>query len=127
MTQRVLVVDDDQGIRKAFSLSLEDTGYVVETAESGEKALELLQIHPCHLILLDLKMPGMDGIETLREIRKKDPETPVYIVTAFHKEFLDELKTLQNEGIAFDLLKKPIGGPELARIVRGVLDGARPY
>lgn len=55
------------------------------------------------------------------------PDVPVYIVTAFHKAYLDDLKGLQEEGIAFELLKKPIGGPDLARIVEGVLEGTQPY
>jgi CheY-like chemotaxis protein len=127
MAYRVLVVDDNPAVRKAFSLSLEETGYAVETAESGEEGLERLGSGRFHLVLLDLKMPGMNGIETLREIRKQDPSLPVYIVTAFHKEFLDDLKGLQEEGVAFELLKKPIGGPELVRIAQGVLEGTHSY
>lgn len=127
MDYSVLVVDDDAGIRKAFSLSLEETGYTVKAVESGQKALEELEGGSFDLILLDLKMPGMNGIETLREIRRRDPEIPVYVVTAFHQEFLDELKVLREEGWAFELMKKPIGGPDLVRVVKGVLEGASAY
>ena len=123
----LLLPDDDPAIRKAFSLSLEETGYGVRTAGSGEQALELLAMERFQLILLDLKMPGMNGIETLQRIRRQDPDVPVYIVTAFHKAFLDDLKGLQEEGAAFELLKKPIGEPNLARIAKGVLEGTKSY
>jgi len=125
--KRILVIDDDAGVRKAFALALEDTPYKLDAAESGEKGIEMEQSNKYSLIFLDLKMPGINGVETLREIRKTSRDTPVYIVTAFYKEFFDGLKTVRDEGLDFDLLKKPIGGDEIVMIAKSVLEGPEAY
>ena len=125
--KRILVIDDDEYIRKSFALALEDTPYKVDAAESGVKGIEMEQNNKYDLIFLDLKMPGLNGVETLREIRKMTKETPVYIVTAFYKEFFEGLKVVRDDGIDFDLLKKPIGGGEIVLVARGVLEGAAAY
>lgn len=127
MTKRILVIDDDQAVRKAFSLAFEDTEYRVEAAESGEKGVEMVQKAGYDLIFLDLKMPGLNGVETMRELRKTDQDVPIYIVTAFYKEFLDQLKSAEEEGINFELLKKPVGGDQVVSVARGVLEGPMAY
>lgn len=127
MSKRLLIVDDDEAIRKSFTLTLEDTEYQTETAASGEKAIEMAQDSKFDLIFLDLKMPGLDGVQTLRELRKIDKDVPVYIVTAFHTEFLDQLKSAQKDGIEFELLRKPIGSAQLIDVTRGVLEGPVVY
>ena len=119
MSKRILVIDDERVIRKSFELALEDTGFDVETADGGEQGLAMLQSGKYDLIFLDLKMPGLNGVETLRRIRLQGAKMPVYIITAFHTEFLKELKTLKNEGVDFELLRKPIGADQIAEIVRG--------
>ena len=127
MSKRILVIDDDEGIRKSFSLTLDDGGYGVDTAESGEKGVQMFRSGQYDLIYLDLKMPGMNGVETLRELRKTDKEVPVYIVTAFHAEFLDQLKHAAADGIDFQLLRKPIGSDDLIAITGGVLGDPAVY
>ena len=127
MKKRILIIDDDEGIRKSFSLTLEDGGYGVDTAESGEKGVQVFGSSQYDLIYLDLKMPGMNGVETLRELRKTDEEVPVYIVTAFHAEFLDQLKHAAADGIDFQLLRKPIGSDDLIAITGGVLGDPAVY
>ncbi len=122
MSKRILVIDDDEAIRKSFSLTLEDTEYQVDTAESGEKGLEMEKEDNYDLIYLDLKMPGMNGTEVLREIRKIDNAVPVYIVTAFHTEFMAELKELRNEGIRFELLQKPVESDDIITITNAILN-----
>ena len=109
MSKRILVIDDEEGTRMSFILALRDTEFEVDTAESGEKGLEMKNNAEYDLIFLDLKMPGMNGVETLRQIRKTDKDVPIYIFTAFHKEFLDELKIAQKELLTFEILKKPVG------------------
>lgn len=127
MNKRILVIDDDEAIRKLFVRALEDTEYQVDTVGSGEKAVEASQRAKYDLIYLDLRMPGMDGIETLRQLRKIDQDVPVYIVTAFYEEFLDRLKDVKKDSIDFELLHKPIGSAQLVAITRGILEGPEEY
>lgn len=79
---RVLIVDDEQAILRAYSRVLTSHGYTVTTAPSGELALELLAHEPIDLVVSDLTMPGMTGIDFLREVRAKDPDLPVILMTA---------------------------------------------
>jgi DNA-binding response OmpR family regulator len=81
---RVLVVDDEEDICSTLADFLHEKGYEVHTATTGETALRLIKEARPHLILLDIRMPGMDGIEILHEIRKIDQEVGVIMVTAFH-------------------------------------------
>ncbi len=122
MSKHILVIDDEAAIRKSFVLALKDTVYQVDTAETGEEGVEKEQSKKYDLIFLDLKMPGMSGIEALREIRKVNKETPIYIITAFYKEFLDELKTAEKEGLSFELLKKPIVDEQILLVTKSVLE-----
>ncbi len=85
MTKKILIIDDEEAIRKSFLLSLEDTDYTVETAESGEIGIQKRREAIFDLIFLDLKMPGINGVETLFELRKIDQNVPIYIVTYIGK------------------------------------------
>lgn len=78
----ILIVDDEKNIRLLFEEELKDFGYAVISAENGEIALQLFKQTNPDLILLDLKMPGMHGVETLEKIRELDKTVPVIIVTA---------------------------------------------
>ena len=127
MSKRVLIIDDEEGIRRSFSLSLEDTGYEVEAVASGEEAIEMAQGTKYDLIFLDLKMPGLNGVQTLRELRKIDKDVPVYIVTAFHAEFFDQLKSVEQDGIEYELLRKPVESADLVAVTKGILKGSESY
>lgn len=81
--KRILVVDDEENIRLLYKEELEEEGYEVELAEGGEEALEKLDRLRPDLITLDLKMPGMSGLEVLAKIREQDKELPVIICTAY--------------------------------------------
>ncbi len=120
MNKRILVIDDDEAVRKSFILALEDLAYQVEAVESGEKGIEKIEDTSYDLVFLDLKMPGLNGVQTLRKLRQMDPFVPVYIVTAFHKEFFKDLKLLSEDGIAFDLLRKPIGSDEIVQLAESI-------
>lgn len=120
--KQILVIDDDEAIRKSFALALEDTGYRVDTAESGEKGVEMERKTRYKLIFLDLKMPGMNGVETLREIRNIDDNVPVYVITAYHKEFFDQLLNAAEDGINFEVLEKPIGGEQITSVAKSILE-----
>jgi two-component system response regulator (stage 0 sporulation protein F) len=127
MRRRVLVIDDDEAIRKLFLLTLEETRFCVDTAASGQEGIDRTRETKYDLIYLDLKMPGINGCETLRELRKVEPDVPIYIVTAFHPEFLDQLQDLAKAGIDFELLQKPIGSKELIDVTKGILGEAQDY
>ena len=120
--KHVLVIDDEEAIRRSFELALEDTGYLVTTVDSGEKGIDEVQNNAYQLVFLDLKMPGMNGVKTLRKIREISMQLPIYIVTAFHKEFLLELDEVRKEGLPFQLLRKPIGSVEILTLAQSVLD-----
>jgi len=124
MSKRILVIDDEPSIRKSFLTALEDTEYLVETAESGEVGIEKLKKQKYNLIFLDLNMPGLNGVETLRELREIDKDVPIYIVTAFHAAFTDQLKKAAEDMVDFELLKKPLSANQIVSITRGILDGA---
>ncbi|WP_027355721.1 sigma-54-dependent transcriptional regulator [Desulfofundulus thermocisternus] len=79
---RVLVIDDEKGMCWALRKALEDEGHEVITAYSGSEGLNLLAKEEVDLVLLDIKMPGMSGLEVLEHIRKKDEKLPVIIMTA---------------------------------------------
>lgn len=127
MSKRILVIDDEEAIRKSFSLALEDTEYQLDTVESGEKGIEKAQDTKYDLIFLDLRMPGLDGVQTLRQLRKIDADVPVYIITAFHSEFVDQLKSADDDGIDFEVLKKPIGSDRIALLTKSVLEGPEGF
>ncbi len=81
--KRLLVIDDDQNIRELLSLEFEDLGYSVRTAVSGLDGIQILKDQVIDLIILDIKMPGMDGIETLERIMSIRKELPVVIHSAY--------------------------------------------
>jgi DNA-binding response OmpR family regulator len=121
MSKRILVIDDEEAIRMSFTLALKDTGFQVDTAESGEKGLQMKKDAEYDLILLDLKMPGMNGVQMLRQIRENDKDVPIYIITAFHKEFFDELKIARKEGLGFEVLKKPVSSEEIVLSTKSII------
>ena len=120
MSINILVIDDEEVIRKSFILALDGTGYNVETAESGEKGIEKARETNFDLIFLDLRMPGLDGVETLRELWEIGQTVPIYITTAFYDDFFDQLQSAADDGISFYLLKKPVDGDEIRSIAKVV-------
>ena len=108
MGKHILVIDDDPKVRKSFSLTFEDSPYHIETAESGEQGVKKAKNMIFDLIFLDLKMPGMNGVETMRELRSMNRDVPIYIVTAFHMEFFNQLQSAMQDGLDFELLRKQV-------------------
>lgn len=127
MGKRVLVINDNELTRKLFSQALEDTEYQVETVESGEKGIEKAQDAKYDLIFLDLKMLGLDGVQTLRELRRIDGDVPVYIVTAFHSEFFNKLKRATADGTDFEVFKKPTSSDQIVFLAKSVLEGPEGF
>src|SRR5438094_6021123 len=104
---RVLIVDDDPALLQALpkALRLRMGGVTVETADSASAALDRITTGDYDAIVTDIKMPGMDGLALLTEIRKHRPDTPTLIITG-HGE--DELMVRALRGGAFDFVQKPI-------------------
>ena len=105
MKEKVLLVDDEEGIRKVLGISLSDKGYEVLTAQDGEAALRIFRESKPSVVLTDIKMPGMDGIELLGRLKKEDPDTEVIMITG-HGEVDLAIKSLKYE--ATDFVTKPI-------------------
>ncbi len=83
MAKKILVVDDEEGIRLLYREELEDEGYKIIDASSGEDCLKCLEEELPDLVLLDIKMPGMDGVEVLRRIKEQWEELPVILCSAY--------------------------------------------
>ncbi len=101
----ILLVDDEEDIRDVLDIALRDKGYTVYTAQDGKEALEIFEKRRPPVILTDIKMPGMDGIELLKIIKRENPETEVIMITG-HGDMGLAVESLKNE--ATDFITKPI-------------------
>lgn len=115
----ILIVDDEKNIRLALSMSLEMLNIPVETAASGEEALERLAQGGYGLMLLDLRMPGLDGMEVLRQVSQQRPELKVIIITAYGS--IDLAVEAMKLG-AVDFLQKPFDAGQVREMVHRVLE-----
>jgi two-component system KDP operon response regulator KdpE len=113
----ILLVEDDDPVRRALAAALEARGYGVRPAADGEEAMVLWELRRPDLVLLDLGLPGMDGLSVLRRIRR-DAATPVIILSARGEE-RDKVEALDLG--ADDYLAKPFGSAELHARVRAAL------
>src|SRR6202790_4917914 len=118
----VLVVDDEPYLRKALRTSLTASGFVVEEARTGEEALGTVQRHPFDLVLLDINMPGINGIDACRRIRGISPHAGIIMITVRDMED-DKVRAL--EAGADDYVTKPFKLRELTARLRAVLRRTR--
>ena len=120
--QRILVVEDEPGLRKVLGTLLRRGGYAVELADSGSKGCELLGRELYDLVITDLRLPGVDGLEVLRTSRAQCPDAPVIIVTAYSTdEAAEEARRLG----AFNYILKPFDADKILADVRIALDWHR--
>jgi len=106
----IMIVDDEEDIREVLSITLTDMGYDVLEAENGEKALKLFRENRPMIVLTDIKMPGMDGVELLQKIKNENPYTQVIMITG-HGDTDVAIKSLKYEAI--DFITKPISNDAL--------------
>src|SRR5512134_3201167 len=117
----VLIVDDEANVRKVLGTLLEQAGFATTRDESGEAALDLVRSKDPDLVLTDLKMPGMDGMELLRRLREGFPEIPVVMLTAHGTV---EAAVLAMKLGAHDFLTKPFDREKVVEVVRKALGQA---
>jgi DNA-binding NtrC family response regulator len=114
----ILIVDDDAVIREALAEAIRDLGHEARVAASGNVALKHLDAERIHAAFLDLRMPGMDGLELLRRIRSRD-EPPIVTVLTAHATAANTIEAMRLG--AFDHLTKPIGRADIAEVVARML------
>jgi DNA-binding response OmpR family regulator len=119
---RILTVEDDERIRTAVKMALEDEGWSVEETANGEDALEAFTREPADVVLIDIMLPGMDGFEVCRSIRRSS-DVPIVMVTA-RADTHDVVAGL--EAGADDYLTKPFAPKELSARIRALLRRIRP-
>jgi DNA-binding response OmpR family regulator len=119
---RILTVEDDERIRTAVRMALEDEGWTVEETGTGEAAVDAFAREPADVVLIDIMLPGMDGFELCRSIRRNS-DVPIVMVTA-RADTHDVVAGL--EAGADDYLTKPFAPKELSARIRALLRRARP-
>ncbi|MDW8051975.1 MAG: sigma-54 dependent transcriptional regulator [Armatimonadota bacterium] len=118
MAETILVVDDELNIRRVLERAFTKEGYQVLTAEGGHQALRLLEEHPCNLMLTDVVMPDMTGLELLKRARQKHPHLQVILMTAYGT--IPTAVEAMRAG-AYDFLTKPLDFEVLRKVVRNAL------
>jgi CheY-like chemotaxis protein len=118
----ILIVDDEKNIRLTLMRSLEDLGVEIDIAGNGEEALYKLKERDFAAILLDLHMPGVDGMEVLRQARKVRPDIRIIIITAYGT--VERAVEAMKLG-AVEFLQKPFLPEEIRRVVARVIDGEK--
>src|SRR5690349_24458276 len=118
----ILVVDDESEIREGLELLLNMEGYAASSAESGEAGLAMLEETPFDLLLLDVSLPDRNGLDLLREIRRRDPHLAVVLITAYGS--IDMARQAFKSG-AQDYITKPWSNDELLAQVALAVEGRR--
>ena len=121
----ILLVDDDPGLLRLLSIRLEAEGYAVSTASSGEEALPALRNNPVDLLITDLRMEGINGMELFEQVRHYFPGLPVIMLTA--QGTIPEAVAAAQQGV-FEFLTKPFDKTRLLETIRKALQhsAARP-
>lgn len=117
-TTRVLVVDDENAVRTSFDRVLSDFGYTVNTASDGQCALDWLKDESFDLAFVDLRMPGMDGMEVVKKIRATQPGVQVVVVTGYGTE--TTMAAAKELGV-FDFVAKPLAPDDLTQLAERAL------
>src|SRR4026208_238675 len=119
MKSRILVIDDEAEIRRSVRMILEYEGYEVIEASSGPEGLTLAEREAPDIVFLDIKMPGMDGLDALSRIKAIDESLPVVMISAHGSASVGAEATRRG---AIDFVEKPFGAERLLVTIRNVLD-----
>ncbi len=120
-SRTVLLVDDEADIRYALEIYLSHLGYKVLKAETAEEAINVFRVFNPPIVLTDIKMPGMDGIDLLRKIKRESPDTEVIVITG-HGDMHLAIHSIRQD--AADFLLKPIDDDALEIALKRALDRA---
>lgn len=120
-TGRVLVVDDEPNMRTTLADILQDEGYEVNTAANGEEAVEMCSKGDYDIVLMDVRMPGMDGVEAFRQIRRHKENVRIIMMSAYS---VDELKEAALDEGAIAFLSKPLDVERVVKLIGEVKDTA---
>ena len=118
----ILIIDDDDQLRKSFKKLLTEEGYTVDSAPSGEAGLDLFKEKLPDLIILDMRLPGMNGLETFQAIHEIEPKVPVIIMTAYGTT---ETAIEATKMGAFDYVLKPFEIPDMLAVIEQALEAGR--
>lgn len=118
MTSKILIVDDELSMREFLSILLIKEGYEVETASDGSKALEKIESNNYNLVITDVRMPNIDGLEVLKYVKENSPETAVIMITAFAsmKQAIEAIKLG-----AFHYITKPFKVDEIRNVIKNAV------
>ena len=117
--KRILVVDDERSIRTTVKIFLEEAGYAVDVAEDAEAAMAVLRRKPVDLVLTDIILPRVSGVDLLRQIRQISPDVQVVMMTG--EPTLETAAEARNLG-AVDYLQKPFGKKDILKAARDALN-----
>ena len=118
----VLIIDDDDQLRRSFEKLLEEEGYDVKGVPSGEAGLKVVQAQVPDLVILDMRLPGMNGFDTFQAIHEIEPKLPVIIMTAYGTT---ETAIEATKRGAFDYILKPFDIPEMLSVIGQALEASR--
>lgn len=119
---KILLVDDDDGVRSSFSALLTKRGYAIDPKSSGMEAINSLKKTSFDILLTDLKMPNMNGLDLLKEARKIDPDLGVIIMTGYG-EIASYLEAMDLGAVEY--LNKPVKTSDLEIIIKRLVQGKR--
>src|SRR5213594_2686556 len=122
MKYSVLIVDDEAGIRQSLAGVLQDEGYGAESVESGEECLEFLGNNRCDVVLLDIWLPAMDGLQTLEKIQALE-NPPVVVMISGHGTIETAVRSTKLG--AFDFIEKPLSIDKIIVLVRNAIQQRR--
>lgn len=120
----LLITDDDPDFRETLRDVLEPEGFRTVLAEDGMEAFEIVQANPVHLVLLDMHMPRLDGVETIRRVHEIKPQLPCILLSA---ALDDRIIKAAREVFAFSILAKPISRQQITSTVRSALRSAYSF
>ena len=118
----VLIVDDEEVVRHSHLRSLEGTDCNAQAAEDGWEAIQVMEQHPADVILLDIRMPGLDGMDVLKTIKQRWPDSEVVVITGY--PCIESAKQAVRLG-AFNYLTKPAGPDEVLKVATDAMNQKR--